>query len=148
MNITNVRVYLPPNPAPPLLAFVTITLNHEICIKDIKVVSGDDMIFVSMPSRRKMYKCSNCGYKNFLRARYCNECGMKLPYDNMTNGISRGGLFDDIVFPISSEARKDLEEVILEAYMKECKRDVQVSEVREEDRSNGNEEQNRENRGE
>lgn len=66
-----------------LRAVVSITLDNEIAVHDIKLVQGDERMFVAMPSRRE-----------------------------------DGGIFRDIIHPISSNAREKLEEEILDAYNK------------------------------
>lgn len=64
-----------------LKGVISVTFDNSFAVHDIKVVQGDDRLFVAMPSRRD---------------------------DN--------GVFRDIVHPISSEARSDMEGKILEAY--------------------------------
>ncbi len=64
-----------------LRAVVSITIDNAIAIHDIKLVQGDERLFVAMPSRRE---------------------------DN--------GVFRDIIHPISSEVRDELEEKIVRAY--------------------------------
>lgn len=64
-----------------LRAVVSITIDNAIAIHDIKLVQGDERMFVAMPSRRE---------------------------DN--------GVFRDIIHPISSNIREEIEEKILNAY--------------------------------
>ncbi len=64
-----------------LRAVVSITIDNAIAIHDIKLVQGDERLFVAMPSRRE---------------------------DN--------GVFRDIIHPISSEVRDELEQKIVRAY--------------------------------
>jgi len=64
-----------------LRAIVSITLDQMLAVHDIKVVQGDNRLFVAMPSRK-----------------------------------DEGGIFRDIVHPISAQARQYLEEQILNAY--------------------------------
>lgn len=66
-----------------LRAVVSITIDNAIAVHDIKLVQGDERMFVAMPSRRE-----------------------------------DGGVFRDIIHPISSNAREKLEEEILDAYQK------------------------------
>lgn len=66
-----------------LRAVVSITINNQLAIHDIKVVQGDERLFVAMPSRK-----------------------------------DEGGIFRDIVHPISPQARKFMEDEILDAYEK------------------------------
>lgn len=64
-----------------LRALVSITIEGELAVHDIKVIEGPERLFVAMPSRRD---------------------------DN--------GAFRDIVHPITSGARQQIEEQILEVY--------------------------------
>ena len=64
-----------------LRAVVSITIDNAIAIHDIKLVQGDERMFVAMPSRRE-----------------------------------DSGIFRDIIHPISSNVREEIEEKILHAY--------------------------------
>ena len=64
-----------------LRAVVSITIDNAIAIHDIKLVQGDERMFVAMPSRRE-----------------------------------DSGVFRDIIHPISSNVREQIEEKILTAY--------------------------------
>ena len=64
-----------------LRAVVSITIDNAIAIHDIKLVQGDERMFVAMPSRRE-----------------------------------ESGIFRDIIHPISSNVREEIEEKILNAY--------------------------------
>ncbi len=64
-----------------LRAVVSVTIEDMLAVHDIKVVQGDERLFVAMPSR-----------------------------------MDENGVFRDIVHPITPEARKLLEETILDAY--------------------------------
>ena len=64
-----------------LRAVVSITIDNAIAIHDIKLVQGDERMFVAMPSRRE-----------------------------------ENGVFRDIIHPISSTIREEIEEKILSAY--------------------------------
>ncbi|MDE7361791.1 MAG: septation regulator SpoVG [Oscillospiraceae bacterium] len=64
-----------------LRAVVSITIDNAIAIHDIKLVQGDERMFVAMPSRRE-----------------------------------DSGIFRDIIHPISSNIREEIEKKILTAY--------------------------------
>ncbi len=80
MKITDVRIRKIMSDGR-LRAVVSVTVDDMLAVHDIKVVQGDERLFVAMPSRR-----------------------------------DEGGIYRDIVHPISSEARRLFEESILEAY--------------------------------
>lgn len=64
-----------------LRAVVSITIDNALAIHDIKLVQGDERMFVAMPSRRE-----------------------------------DSGIFRDIIHPISSNIREEIENKILTAY--------------------------------
>lgn len=80
MNITDIKIRKI-IPEGRLRAVISITIDNMLAVHDIKVVQGDERLFVAMPSRK-----------------------------------DESGIFRDIVHPISPEARKLVEDQILEAY--------------------------------
>lgn len=66
-----------------LRAIVSITIDGMLAVHDIKVVQGEERLFIAMPSRK-----------------------------------DENGIFRDIVHPILPEARKLIEESVLDAYQK------------------------------
>lgn len=80
MNITDIKIRKI-IPEGRLRAVISITIDNMLAVHDIKVVQGDERLFVAMPSRK-----------------------------------DESGIFRDIVHPISPEARKLIEEQILDAY--------------------------------
>lgn len=62
-------------------AVISVTIDDMLALHDIRVVQGENRLFVAMPSRR-----------------------------------DENGTYRDIVHPISMEARRMLEDQILEAY--------------------------------
>ncbi|MGN0633022.1 MAG: septation regulator SpoVG [Oscillospiraceae bacterium] len=86
MNISEIKVRkLIPDGK--LRGIVSITLDDVLAVHDIKVVQGEERLFVAMPSRR-----------------------------------DENGLFRDIVHPINSSARHEIEQEILKAYQLELDR--------------------------
>ncbi|MCI8756758.1 MAG: septation regulator SpoVG [Oscillospiraceae bacterium] len=66
-----------------LRAIASITIDGELAVHEIKVIQGQERLFVAMPSQR-------------------NESGDRA--------------YRDIVHPISSEARKKIEQAVFAAY--------------------------------
>ena len=64
-----------------LRALVSVTLDNDFAVHDIKVIEGPERLFVAMPSRRE-----------------------------------ESGVFRDIVHPITPEARRYVEDMILDEY--------------------------------
>ena len=80
MNVTDIRIRRTYTEGR-LRALVSITIDGDFAVHDVKVIEGPQRLFVAMPSRK-----------------------------------DESGTFRDIVHPITSEARAELEESILEAY--------------------------------
>ncbi|MCD8328329.1 MAG: septation regulator SpoVG [Ruminococcus sp.] len=86
MTITDIKVRkLIPNGR--LKGVISVTFDGAFAVHDIKVVQGDNRLFVAMPSRR-----------------------------------DTSGVFRDIVHPISSEVREEIEDKILKAYREELEK--------------------------
>ena len=80
-----------------LRGVISITIDGQLAVHDIKIVQGDERLFVAMPSRK-----------------------------------DDSGIFRDIVHPITSEARKQIEDEILSAFLEEVEaRNAEQSEVDE-----------------
>jgi len=109
-----------------LLAFCSITLDNTFVIRDLKIINSQRGPFVAMPSRKLADKCPRCNTKNHLRAKYCNECGLRLNPDRAPRDErGRARLHADIAHPINSEARAMLQKVVLEAYEAELAKSEQ-----------------------
>jgi stage V sporulation protein G len=120
LKITEIRVKLVHSVRDKLVAFASITVDNALVVRDIKIISGGDRLFVAMPSRKLCDRCPSCGGKNHVRARYCTECGSRLEKDRAgTDERGRPRLYSDIAHPINQRARNHFHEAILAAYEKE-----------------------------
>lgn len=120
MQITEIRVRLVPESGQRLKAYCTVTLDSEFVVRDLKIIEGNNGLFVAMPSRKLADRCGKCGGKNHLRARFCNECGAKLAENRiLRDEQGKPKLNIDIAHPIDSNCRQRFEKEILEAYNKE-----------------------------
>ncbi|MCX5646863.1 MAG: SpoVG family protein [Phycisphaerae bacterium] len=126
MQITEVRVRLVRNKDDRLKAFCSMTLDNEFVVRDIKVIDGASGYFLAMPSRKMSGRCSKCGGKNHLGAKFCNSCGNRLP-QNRARKDPRGRvkLHADVAHPISVEYRKRIQEALIGAYEEELERSKQ-----------------------
>lgn len=52
LEITDAKVRIPPRPDDKLKAFATIVFNNAFVVSDIKIIEGNQGLFVAMPSRR------------------------------------------------------------------------------------------------
>lgn len=80
MNITDIKIRRTYHDTR-LRALVSLTVDGELAVHDIKVIEGPERLFVAMPSRR-----------------------------------DDSGTFRDIVHPITTSSRRQIEDAILEAY--------------------------------
>ena len=146
MELTEVRINLCDNRGGRLKAFCSLTFDDTFVIRDVKLIDGNDGLFLAMPSRKLSDHCPGCGEKNHLRARFCNNCGRRLNPDRQQqhgrngNGNSIGGhgfhghnnaapgrqkLHADIAHPINARCRKHIEDRVLDAYAREVERSQQ-----------------------
>jgi stage V sporulation protein G len=123
MEISEVRVKMVANKDDRLKAFCSMTLDNDFVVRDIKVIEGTGGLFVAMPSRKMSDHCNQCGGKNHLRAKFCNNCGGSLPEDRAKQDVKgRMKLHADIAHPINAECRKRIQETIVAAFEEELAR--------------------------
>jgi stage V sporulation protein G len=117
MNVTEIRIKLLVGQPDKLRGFASLTLDGEFVVRDLKIIDGPEGAFVAMPSRKMCDKCPDCGGKNHLRARFCNDCGHRLrDQRGVLDARGKLRLYADIAHPIHQQARTSLERSILEAY--------------------------------
>jgi len=123
MQVTEIRIRLTGSRDDKLQAYCTVTFDRCFVVRDLKIIGGTKGAFVAMPSRKLTDPCPNCGAKNHLRARFCNECGSRLNPDRAElDERGRAKLYADIAHPISVGCREDLQRRILSAYEDELVR--------------------------
>ena len=123
MDITEIRVKMVGDNADRLKAFCSITIDSEFVIRDLKVIDGINGIFVAMPSRKLADRCPKCGYKNHLRAHFCNDCGTKLGDNRAAKDLQgRAKLHADVAHPINAVCRDRVQKAVIEAYQDELQR--------------------------
>jgi stage V sporulation protein G len=124
--ITEVRIKLMEDNNERLQAFCSVTFDDAFVVRDLKIIEGTKGSFVAMPSRKLTDRCPQCGCKNHLRARYCNQCGAKLDEDRATRDADgRAKLHADIAHPINSACREVIQTAVLKAYHEERERSKQ-----------------------
>lgn len=107
MEITEVRVKLVAGSEDRLQAFCSVTFDDCFVVRDLKIIEGSHGPFVAMPSRKLMFHCQQCRFKNHLKSSYCNKCGGKLVSDDVEQDEEgRSKLYADIAHPINSECRE------------------------------------------
>ncbi|VTR96776.1 SpoVG family protein [Tuwongella immobilis] len=120
MVITEVRIKLVEENNERLQAFCSVTFDNAFVVRDLKIIEGTKGSFVAMPSRKLTDRCSHCGCKNHLRARFCNACGHKLDeHRAMRDSDGRAKLHADIAHPINSACREIIQSAVIKAYQDE-----------------------------
>jgi stage V sporulation protein G len=119
MEITEVRISLRDNEGKRLKAYATVTFDNSFVVKNIKVVEGNNGLFVAMPARKAKQFCPRCGKKVDMGSRYCNHCGVQLPLPPKDLGSSKQTTHQDLAHPINQEFRDYLQSRVLEAYEQE-----------------------------
>jgi stage V sporulation protein G len=124
--ITEVRIKLMEDNNERLQAFCSVTFDDAFVVRDLKIIEGTKGSFVAMPSRKLTDRCHQCGCKNHLRSRYCNQCGHKLDEDRATRDADgRAKLHADIAHPINSACREVIQTAVLRAFTEERERSKQ-----------------------
>ena len=123
MELTDVKIKLVEDRTDKLLAFCTITIDHDFVIRDLKIIEGPKGAFVAMPSRKLTDRCPRCGSKNHRLAKFCNACGGRLSEPRTRKGEGgRARLHADIAHPITSECREVVQRRILDTFEAERER--------------------------
>ncbi len=143
MRLTDIRIKLceSQNQNNRLKAFCALTFDNTFVIRDVKLIEGNEGLFLAMPSRKLADHCPRCGEKNHLRARYCNNCGNHLDesrFQRYQNGNGNGNghghingngnghvrlkLHADIAHPINAECRQAIEREVVTAFHGEVER--------------------------
>lgn len=116
MEITEVRISLTQGEGKRLKAYVTVTFDNSFVVRNIKVVEGNNGLFVAMPARKLKQFCSRCGKKVDAGSRYCNHCGAQIPPMSKEGVGTRMSAHQDLAHPITQEFRQYLQDKVLEAY--------------------------------
>ena len=130
MHLTEVRINLCAGRGSRLKAFCSLTFDGTFVVRDVKLIDGNDGLFLAMPSRKLCDHCPACSEKNHLRARFCSNCGRRLNENRYLthrngNGQNRLKLHADIAHPINAECRQQIERTVLQAYHRELERSKQ-----------------------
>lgn len=130
MKLSEVRINLSPDSRSRLKAYCSLTFDNTFVVRDVKLIEGNDGLFLAMPSRKLADHCPRCREKNHLRARYCNNCGARLDENRHLrhrdgNGRQRLKLHADIAHPINALCREQIEHQVLAAYHDELERSRQ-----------------------
>ena len=119
MEITEVRVSLRESEGKRLKAYATVTFDNSFVVRNIKVIEGNNGLFVAMPARKLKQFCPRCGKKVDVGSQYCNHCGVQLPPPPRESEENRQTTHQDLAHPINQEFRDYLQSKVLDAYHQE-----------------------------
>lgn len=117
MEITEVKIQLKDAVNKKLKAYATVTFDNQFVVRFVKVIQGNQGLFIAMPARKVKIFCPRCGKKTEVRSKFCNWCGIQLPppprdYDR----TSPQQQHQDIAHPINQQFREYLQTKVLDAY--------------------------------
>jgi len=123
MKITEVRIFPTESKDGKLKAFATMTFDDWFVVRNVKVIQGNNGLFVAMPSRKAMDACSKCNFKNVVGSKYCNQCGAQIEQKSIParSENEKQGSHMDIAHPITQDCRVYIQDKILDAYNKDNK---------------------------
>lgn len=118
MEITEVRIFPTESKDGKLKAFATMTFDDWFVVRNVKIIQGNNGLFVAMPSRKAMDSCQKCRFKNVIGSRYCNQCGAQIEHQPSSGGneYETRGNHMDIAHPITQECREYIQQQILNSY--------------------------------
>lgn len=104
-----------------LLAFVTITLDNEFVVRDMKLIQRrDKTMFVDFPSVSAPVHCSTCSRKIGCISRYCPFCGeprnSTLDTKFTQDGQRRASAFVNLAHPTKQYCREMIHNAVLTAW--------------------------------
>ena len=124
MEITEVRIKLISNTEDRLRGFCSITFDDMFVVRDLKIIEGNNGPFVAMPSRKLTTNCHKCGAKNHLRAKFCNQCGVRFREPKIEHDAGgRAKLYADVAHPVNARCREMIQKRVIE----ELKKEVELS---------------------
>jgi stage V sporulation protein G len=119
MEITEVRISLREGENRRLRAYATVTFDNSFVVRNVKVIEGNNGLFVAMPARKLKQFCPRCGKKVDIGGRYCSYCGVQLPPPSKDMSKEKKNTHQDLAHPINQEFRNYLQSKVLDVYYKE-----------------------------
>ncbi len=115
MEITEARISLREHEGKRLKAYATVTFDDSFVVRNIKVIEGNNGLFVAMPARKMKQFCSRCGKKVEIDSKYCGNCGAQMPPPKESDQ-ARQSIHQDLAHPINQQFRDYLQSKVLDAY--------------------------------
>lgn len=113
MEVTDVRIHLNSKKKSRVKAFASITFDNSFVVRGIRVMEGDNGLFLAMPSEELRKPCPQCSSWIPVNSRFCPKCGAHLGENVSTTPryASR-----DIAHPINQETREYITSKVVDAY--------------------------------
>ncbi|MCF7871204.1 MAG: SpoVG family protein [Candidatus Omnitrophica bacterium] len=115
MEITEVRISLREHEGRRLKSYATVTFDNSFVVRNIKVIEGNNGLFVAMPARKVKQFCPRCGKKVEMGSKYCSNCGAQIPPPK-ESAQNRQSIHQDLAHPINQQFRDYLQSKVLDAY--------------------------------
>ena len=124
MEVTEVRISSKDAGSKKLKAYATVTFDDCFVVRNIKIIEGNNGLFVAMPARKSKVECRGCG-KRVDTARHCSMCGASLPPVQEGTQEDEHG-HHDVAHPVNQKFRDYLQARIIGAYKAQVGQDAGV----------------------
>ena len=122
MEITETRVSPVEKATGRLKGFASITFDNVFVVRGIRIIEGDEGLFIAMPNRKTEHRCPACSAWNVFHARFCSRCGKEVagvPEEGKKEDNAKN--YHDIAHPVSNEFREYIQTRVLETYNTQLK---------------------------
>ena len=113
MEITDVRVRLASRKRDKVKAFASVTFDSCFVVRNIRLIEGNNGLFLAMPSEEARKSCPQCTSRIPVSSRFCPRCGAHLG-DNITTIPKQSSR--DLAHPINQETREYITSKVIDAY--------------------------------
>lgn len=124
MIATNIQIFLNEGGRSAVLAWVNITIENAVAIRDIKLIRRKDGGYMlAFPNKSYKISCPYCHTSIAITAKFCEECGREMertPWPLDKRGVPYHS--KDCAYPITKEVRDYLTEIVLSEYEYERKK--------------------------
>ncbi len=114
MEITDVRVRLASRKRDKVKAFASVTFDSCFVVRNIRLIEGNNGLFLAMPSEEARKSCPQCTSRIPWSSRFCPRCGAHLGDNAVVASAKQGSR--DLAHPINQETREYITSRVIEAY--------------------------------
>ena len=113
MEVTDVRIHLISKKKNRVKAFASVTFDNCFVVRGIRLIEGDNGLFLAMPSEESRKLCPQCSSWIPVNSRFCPRCGAHLG-ESVTTASKYTSR--DIAHPINQETRQYITSKVVDAY--------------------------------